>query len=218
MQAPAILFQTPLFCGFSQEELTSILGCLRARKVTYQKDECLMLQGSKPQHIGILLEGTATIRQEDSNGRTAIISELLPGDSFGEAFVYAQVSALPISVWAHSPVQVLYLDYRKMISTCASACAFHSKLIANMLAVMAQKLILMNTKMQIMQKTSIREKLLALFEFYAGQEGRRTFTLPLNRNGLAEYLSVNRSAMSRELSRMQQEGLLSAKGNTITLL
>lgn len=218
MQAPAILFQTPLFKGFAQQELAAILGCLKARKVTYQKDECLMLQGSRPEYIGILLEGTATIQQEDSNGKNAILSELLPGDSFGEAFVYAQVPSLPISIWAHSEVQVLYLDYHKMISTCVSACEFHTKLIANMLGVMAQKLILMNAKMQIIQKTSIREKLLALFEFYAAQEGSRTFALPFNRNGLAEYLSVNRSAMSRELSALQQEGIVAAKGSQITLL
>lgn len=218
MQAPTILYTTPLFKGFTPQELISILGCLGAHTVAYQKEECLMLQGSKPEKIGILLEGTATIQQEDLSGKNAILSELAPGDSFGEAFVYAQTPSLPVSVWAHTRLKVLYLDYHKMISPCASACAFHTKLIANMLGVMAQKLIFMNAKMQIMQKTSIGEKLLALFELYSEQQGRRRVQLPFNRNGLAEYLSVNRSAMSRELSRLQQQGLISAEGNHITLL
>lgn len=214
---PALL-TCSLFSSISSEELSAILACLNARQQDYRKGDCLVLQGSRLAQIGVLLEGTASIQQESYDGRIFTLSELEPGDSFGEAYVYANTQHLPVSVWATSAAKVVYLDFSKMITPCAAGCAFHTRLISNMLGLMAQKLISLNMKIQIMQKATTQEKLMALFEFYASQAQSNCFELPFSRNGLAEYLSVNRSAMSRELSRLQKAGILALNGRTVTLL
>lgn len=202
-----------LFSEFQEQEIQAILKCLGAYTRTYQKEEAVWLAGDQIREVGIVLAGTVRIQREDFDGNLVIVEELGPGDMFGEAFVCAAIPFVPINVWTKTKAEIIFLDYSRIIATCSSACSFHTKLIKNMLKIFADKLIRLNQKNSILQKNSIREKLMAYFESCTAQAGERTFVIPFSRSALAEYLGVNRSAMSRELGNMKKDGLIDFDGN-----
>lgn len=217
MKYLSVLLQNRLFRDFSTEEAEQILACLQPRYQECEKGECLLLAGSKLSSVGIVLTGSLSIQRQDADGRVVLVDELSPADSFGEAFVCAGVKAWPVSLWALQKTRVIFLDYTRMLTLCPSACSYHTKLLGNLLAELAQKLIGLNQKLDIVQKSTIRDKLLALFGGYVVSAGANCFTLPFSREELADYLGVNRSALSRELSRMQTDGIVQVKGRQICL-
>ena len=209
----SVLKSAKLFHNFSDHEVLPMLRCLSSRVASYRKEQALFIAGDALTQVGIVLSGTLRIQKEDMNGNAVIVTKLNSGDMFGEAFVCAGLSRIPVSVWASACADVLFIDYMKIITTCPSACSFHSKLLGNMLGIMAQKLILLTQKMDIVQKKSIRDKLTAYFETCVNENESRRFSIPFNRRELAEYIGVNRSAMSRELGKMQDEGLITFSGD-----
>ncbi len=213
-----VLQKTTLFEGLNRDEILAVLQCSSARMASYQKEECVFMQGDPLSQVGIVVSGKARIQREDFHGNTIILTGLEAGDLFGEAFVCAGIPKVSVSLWAVTPLEVVFVDYQKAISPCSSSCPFHQKLVANMLKLMAQRLLMLNEKIDIIQKTTIRAKLMAFFELRMRQEGGRHFTVPFNRNELAEYIGVNRSAMSRELWNMKADGLIDFAKNQFTVL
>ena len=213
-----VLQKVNLFQGLSNAEILSVLKCLGTRVTGYPKDGAVMLAGDAPERVGIVLGGRVRIQREDMDGNLAVIDEIAPGGMFGEAFACAGVARIPVSVWATEETEILFLNYAKIIAVCPSACNFHARLIRNMLRGIAGKLIALNQKLDIVQKNTIREKLAAYFESCVQKSDTRRFTIPFDRNTLAEYLGVNRSAVSRELGKMRDEGLLTFRKNDFTLL
>lgn len=213
-----IFKKTALFEDFTSKEILSMLNCLDAKIVNCKKNMPLILAGNDIKQIGIILSGRLRIQKEDVHGNIIVIDELTDGETFGEAFVCAGISQIPITVWAVAASEIAFVDYAKIIRTCHSACSFHTKLIQNMLKTIAEKLIIMNQKMSIIQKNTIREKLMAYFEICIEKNGLRQFTVPFNRSALAEYIGVNRSAMSRELSKMQSDGIIEFSGSKFHIL
>lgn len=155
--------------------------------------------------------------REDIFGNRAILTALMPGQLFGETFACAGVEILPVSVIAVSDCKILLLDYRRIITTCPTACVFHSRLIENMLKILAGKNLVLNQKIEALSARTTREKLLAYLVAQAGVAGSRRFTIPSTRQELADYLSVDRSAMSREMGIMQKEGMIRFKKNCFEL-
>lgn len=202
-----------LFRGFDTDEISAMLECLAATPVFYRKNQYIILQGAKVLQVGIVIEGKAKIQKEDINGDVVTLSELCAGDTFCEDVVCAKILQSSISVWAVTQVTAVFLDYNKIISVCPKACSFHRRLITNMFEMIANKLILADQKIDILKKSTIRSKLLAFFEIFIEKTGSKHFTIPLNRNDLAEYIGANRSAMSRELCNMRDEGLIEFSGN-----
>lgn len=213
-----VLMNCPLFAGCGEDEITSMLQCLSGKKKTCEKKEFLFSAGDTKYEMGVLLQGQVDILQEDFWGNQGILTRLAPGDIFAESFVLARVSQLPVSIMATERSHVLLLDYGRIVHSCSNACAFHERLIDNLLAIVARKNITLTRKLEHVTKRTIREKLLAFFSSRAKEEGGSNFSIPYDRQGLADYLGVDRSALSRELSNMQREGLLSYQGNRFTLL
>ena len=165
-----------------------------------------------------MLTGNVHVIQEDFWGNRTILANIEPGELFGEAFSCAGLDKLPVSVLAVQDSEVLMIDYRKIITTCSSSCVFHTALIHNMLRILADKNVMLTQKMELLTKNTTREKLLAYLSLQAQQAGSTKFNIPFNRQGLADYLSVDRSAMSAELSKMQKDGVLVYKKNRFELL
>ncbi|NLZ38191.1 MAG: Crp/Fnr family transcriptional regulator [Firmicutes bacterium] len=213
---PAIK-KSPLFYGIDENELLSMLACLSAIRKSYDKNEYIYRAGEAVTTVGIVCCGSVQVIKEDFWGNRAIISQLTTGDSFGEAFSCAQVGLISVSVVAAEQAEVLLLDYKKIITTCSSNCTFHSHLIQNMLKILANKNIELTQKVEHMSKRTTREKLLSYLSAEAMKRGSNVFEIPFNRQELADYLSVDRSAMCNELSKLRAEGLLSYKRNHFEL-
>lgn len=202
------LLACPLFADIAPEELTAMLACLSVHERTYPRHSTLYHAGTEAFQIGVVLTGSVDIVQEDFWGNQGILARLAPGDIFAESFVLAQARALPVSVVAAQESDVLLLDYGRILHTCTNACAFHERLIANLLAVVARKNIVLTQKIEHVTKRTTREKLLSYLSEQARRAGSDRFSIPYDRQALANYLAVDRSAMSSELSRMRKEGLL----------
>ena len=206
----------PLFAGIASSDFEGMLGCLSAQRQQYAAGDVILFSGDPVSFVGILLSGSAKIIKEDQQGNNTILAEVDAPGLFGEVFVCAGVSHSPVTVLAATGCDLLRIDYRRIITTCSAACPFHARLIENMLRLIANKSLLLNQKIEILSKRTTREKLLAFFDLHRGTA--RTFTIPYNREELAQYLCVDRSAMSSELGRMQREGLIRFEKNTFELL
>jgi len=206
----------PLFDGIAFSDFENMLSCLSAKTVRYKKGGVILLSGDAVNFVGMILSGSVQIIKEDPDGRVAILTELSISDIFGEVFACAGISHSPVTIQASEDSEILFIDYNKIITSCSSACPFHARLIENMLKLIAVKNLLLNQKIEILSKRTTKEKLLCYFDLQRG--AARKFNIPFNREELARYLCVDRSAMSNELCKMRDEGLIRFIKNTFEIL
>lgn len=217
MNAMAIK-KCPLFAGIEDDQLESLLYCLTASKRVYTKDEFIFRADNKAVSVGIVISGGVRVIQEDFWGNRAILAHIGPGGLFGEAFSCAGTDRLPVSVVASEKSEVMMVDYRKIVTACTSACVFHTRLVMNMLRILAEKNIMLTRKIEHLSLRTIRERLLSFLSVQAVQAKSDVVEIPFNRQELADYLCVDRSALSRELGLMQNEGILRYDKNRFELL
>ena len=212
------LQRNELFNNFNLKDLESILNCLSARVNYHKKKDMIIQQGDHVHFVGIVLAGGIQIIKEDIEGNINILSHLGINDIFAETFAYADIYECPVSVQATENCEIMFIDCKRIIKTCNNACDFHWKLIENMLSLIARKNIMLNQKMEILSKRNTREKLLAFFNTQIQLNHSKSFSIPYNREGLAFYLCADRSALSRELCNMRDEGLLKFNKNEFEIL
>ena len=213
-----VLMASPLFGGIDREDLQSLLGCLQAQLLTAQKGEPVFLEGEPAGFVGIVLEGSVQVVRDDYYGDRSVIAVAETGDIFAEAFACAEIDRMPVSGFARQNSKVLMLSCRKMLTVCSNACRFHNRLVKNLLQVVAQKSLELTQKIRFMSEKTTRQKLMAYLSDQAKRAGSRDFSIPLDRQALADYLGVERSAMSAELSKLRTDGVLETKGSRFTLL
>lgn len=197
----------PLFAGISEEGVDQVLACLSARPRHFDKQAMLLRAGDAPV-MGVVLAGSVHILQEDFWGNRSLLGRAGPGDLFAEAFACAGVLRLPVSVEACEPTDVLLLDAGRLSAVCPAACPHHVQMIRNLLRLMAEKNVGLARKVEHMARRTTRDKLLSYLSAEARRNGGSAFSIPFNRQQLADYLAVDRSAMCSELSRLRDEGLL----------
>jgi CRP-like cAMP-binding protein len=212
-----ILKNSLLFNGISENELPSILNCLSAYKKEYSKNQFILHKGESVSSIGMVLKGNVHIIKEDYWGNRNIISIVLPGQLFAETYACIQQSILQVSVLSAEPTEILFLDIKRILTTCPSACDYHIRLIKNLMAILAQKNLLLNDKVTHMAERTTRKKLLSYLSSQSIKANKPSFLIPYNRQQLADYLSIDRSAMSAELCKMRDEGLIKFDKNHFTL-
>lgn len=212
------LTQTSLFSGISQADLSALLSCLAAVERRYSNGAVILAEGEPTQWMGLVMEGRAIISCADVWGKSSILGFAEPGAVFGEAYACVPGEALLISVCAAEETRVLFLNVGKLLTVCGNACPFHARLIRNLLSISAGKNLQLSRRIFHTTPKSIRGRLLSYFSECAKKSGSLTFTLPFNRQQLADYLGVDRSAMSSELSKMQRDGLIQVQGGTITMV
>lgn len=209
--------KTPLFEHIKGEDMESVLGCLGAEEKTYVRGEYVYTTGDVVHRVGIVLSGSVTIIKEDFWGNRAVMGKMGAGDMFGEVFACAEIPILPVSAVTAEDSRILFIDYGRILRVCSSVCEFHTVLIGNMLKILAEKNLMLTAKIEHMAKPTTREKLLSYLSAQAAKERSNCFEIPFNRQELADYLSVDRSAMSNELSKLRGEGILDFQKNKFVL-
>ena len=199
------------------EELSSMLGCLRGVIKTYKKDELVLSEGIEIKKFGLLIEGKLQIVQYDYLGNKSILSIIEPNQIFGEAYAY--VNKLPsMNVEALVDSTVLFLDSDKLSAPCENCCTFHKQLVKNLLYIISNKNVNLTQKIECMSKRTTKEKLLTFLSLESIKQNSKEFTISLDRQALADYLGVERSAMSAELSKLRKDGVIECEKNWFKLL
>ena len=211
------LKRTQLFSGVSEDEIRAMFGCMQARLKSYKKGECVFRQGDVPGCISVLVEGSLHVQRVDYWGNKSIITTVSVGEMFGEAYVTADSGALTNDVIAVENSVVIFFDVHRILTQCPSACRHHSMVIKNLFFAISEKNRKLVQKLGHMSKRSTREKLISYLSEEAKRHNSGSFSIPFNRQQLADYLSVDRSAMSNELCKMRDEGLISFDKNNFIL-
>lgn len=213
-----VIKRCPLFAQIADGELRALLHCLSAAAQSFDKGAFVFLAGDAVRHVGIVLAGAVHIVQEDVWGNRTILLHREPSGLFAEAFSCAQVKHVPVSAVAAEKSVILMIDYRRIVNTCSPACVYHARLLTNMLGILARNNIALTHKVEHISRRTTRDKLLSYLSAQALEQGGPAFAIPFNRQELAEYLAVDRSAMSAELGRMRDDGLLRFDKNRFELL
>ncbi len=211
------LCKTTLFKGISPSEMEGMLTCLTAKVSSYNNKEIVLMEGQSINSVGIVLEGKVQVIKEDFTGKRTILTEVGEGNLFAETFACVQTESLPITVISVSDCRVLWVNYRDILTTCPALCGYHNKLIENMMQILASKNILLSQKIEHIARRTTKDKILAYLSDQARQQGKTDFNIPFNRQELADYLCVDRSAMSNELCKLRNQGILDFNMNRFVL-
>ena len=222
------LAKARLFQGIGPKERQEMLRCLSPIEKRYEKGEYVFRNGQQVSAVGLVLEGGVHIQKEDYWGNRSILTEVSQGQAFGEAYACqfqeaadaptAQRPGIPVSVVATQRAVVLFLEVSRVLSLCPSACPFHARLVRNLVGILAERSLALTEKIQHLSQRRLREKLLSYLSDAALGQKEGEFTIPYNRQELADYLSVDRSALSSELCRLRREGVLECCKNRFRFL
>lgn len=213
-----VMARCPLFEGIRSEDLIAMLGCIEGRQLSVPKGQPVFREGDPATHVGMVLSGAVRMEREDYYGNRSILAHIKPSELFGETYACAGSPALPISIIADEDSQVLLMNCRRITTSCSSACAFHSRIIHNLLRLVATKNLVYDQKIQITSRRTTREKLMAYLLNEAKIQNRKTIIIPYDRQALADYLEVDRSGLSAEISKLRKEGVLESEKSRFTLL
>ncbi len=209
--------KTRLFYNIEETEHDSMMHCFNSRMKNYSAGEIICFYSDQDMGIGIVEHGTACVVHSLPNGSRTILENMEEGDIFGQLF-YFHATRENISVEATSNCTIQYIDYEHLVKRCGKACKHHSQLVSNVLQMVQEKTQRICEHLEVLSQRSTRERLLSYFEILSAQKGSSTFELPFTISNLADYLSVDRSAMSRELGKMKDEGLIQMDKRKVTLL
>lgn len=214
----SILKNTQLFSGASDEDIEAMLGCLQARLCTYKKGEYVLREGERIERLMMLVKGELHIQRDDYWGNRSIISMVGVGEMFGEAYAAPESGPLMNDVLAVEDSAVIFLDIGKLLTVCPNGCKFHAMAVKNLFFAISEKNRKLVRKFGYMSRRTTREKLIAYLSEEAKRQNSGAFSIPFNRQQLADFLSVDRSAMSNELCKLRDEGLIEFEKNRFRLL
>ena len=212
-----IVIDTKLFLDIDSSEISSLLACIGARFVNFKKDEFIIEEGEMAKEFGIILSGRARSIKWDASGRLIIITLIEKGGAIGVMLAASKKQASPVSVQVTEDAEVMMISFNQLINRCKKNCEKHEKLLRNYINVVAEKGLELHERINCLLEPTVRDKILTYLSRISKEQGSKTFTVPINRNIMAEYLNVERSALSRELSRMQKDGLIEYHGNSFKL-
>ena len=207
------LKKSVIFEGIDDDNIVNILDCLSSVYKTYEKDNYLYHIGDKIESIGLVLSGSVTVERYDLLGNRKIIAYIHPGDIFGESYACVNKEPLMVNIVASEDCEILFMNVNRVLTLCGSSCEFHNKLVSNLLNILALKNLNFTRKLEILTQKTTREKIMLYLEYEASKFGSTEFSIPFNRQQLADFLSVDRSALSSELSKMQKDGLIEFQKN-----
>ena len=213
-----ILQKSPLFFGVEKDDILPMLESLDGTLRICPKGSIVFAEGDRPTHLGVVLEGEVRNTRTENYGKRSIVAAVKASQVFGETFACAEVQSLPVDVIAAADSILLMIDVRRIISTCCNACTFHNRIIYNLMKQTAAKNLMFHRKLEITSKRTTRDKLMTYLHITAKEQGSSSFTIPYDRQELADYLEVDRSGLSAEIGKLRREGILTAEKNRFTLL
>ena len=218
MEKTEFLEKLPIFYNLQKEEILSVLNFFNYYEQSFKKNDFLFDLEKDINQIGIILSGEINIIKEDFWGNRNILNKFKTGESFGEVFAISKVSSNNIMVEASQNCDILFLDLKNFSIDNKNNSMEILKFLSNIFKISLKKNIMFTEKLEHISKKSIREKLISYLSAEAQKNKTNTFTIKFNRQELADYLFVERSALSRELSSMQKDGLINYKKNLFTLI
>ncbi len=213
-----ILRKCSLFNEINDDDLMPLLSCLNAKVERFGKKYTIIPEGKPVKHIGIVLSGAAQAVRNDYNGNRSIVSGISPAEVFCEGFACAEVSSMPVSIIASETSEIMLIDSSRITHPCPKACGFHQKLIFNLMKGLAEKNVMFHKKIEVTSQRTTRDKLMTYLMLEAKKHGSSSFQIPFNRQELADYLEVDRSGLSVEISKLKDEGVIEADRSSFTLL
>ncbi|MBQ8799540.1 MAG: Crp/Fnr family transcriptional regulator [Lachnospiraceae bacterium] len=214
----SILQTCGLFAGIDGKQLLTMLSCLGATVRGYGKNQVILSEGDKVGRIGVVLSGAVQVLRVDYYGNRSILTELQSSQMFGESFACTDIQKMPVDVVAAEQCEVLFLDAKHILHVCGNACGFHNQLIYNLMKVVATKNLMVHQKLEVISKRSTREKLMTFLMMQAKRQNSNRITVQFDRQELADYLEVDRSGLSAEISKLRKAGVLECRKNQFTLL
>lgn len=216
MEAKSI--RSPLFLGIRPEDMDAMLGCIGYHVREYKKGEIIAFEAETINHVGLVLKGSVDMIKEDVWGNRTMLLRSYAEDVFGETFACGEDSLSVVTFVAAEDSKVMFLSFCRVMHTCTHACIFHQTLIENMVRIIARKNRELMRKIEVVSKKTLREKILAYLSIQSQAQGASRFEIPLGRVEWAEYLCADRSALTRELSKMKDEGLIDYQRNWFEIL
>lgn len=212
------LSKTMLFRGIPPQDIKGMMACLHGKTRKYVKGSIIHHAGESISTIGLVLSGSVSVENDDVWGNKSILDKIGSGHIFSENYACLPGEPMMVNIVAAEATEILFMKTDCMLTVCSHACGFHNQLIRNMLTISAQKSLNLSRRILHTSSKSIRGRLLSYLSYQATQHGSREFDIPFNRQQLADYLSVDRSAMSNELSKMQKDGVIRFERNHFTIL
>ena len=214
-----LLRRCPLFERIDDEGLLKTLNCLNVQAISCEKGKVIFHQGDAPQHFGVVLSGSVHVIMSDTHGNHSVMWTIGQSELFGETYSSAGAEAFPCSFVAAEDCQVLILDHMRVITGCRNnGCLAHSCMVTNLIKSIGRKNLLLTEKISVISNRTTRSKLMAYLRERQREAGAPRFIIPYDRQMLADYLCVERSAMSAELSRMKKDGLIDFNRNEFIML
>lgn len=210
------MLQIDLFENVQNNEVLELLKCIGIKTKVFRKNAFILKAGSKIDYLAVILGGNAVMSKTDSFGKQTVIEKLKMNDIFGHNIVCCGLDKSPVDVVAENECEVLFLPFEKVVTPCEKLCPYHLQLIKNVMKMISKRNSLLNDKIDIIGQKTTRDKIMALLETY--HNGQRVFSIPYTREEMAKFLCVDRSAMSRELCRMRDEGILKFSKNHFEIL
>lgn len=211
------LCQSPLCTGMAPDEIAALWNDLRSHRRQYRRGEFIFFAGQEIRQLAVMLSGTVHLVQEDYWGNRNILAQIRSGAMFAEAFACLPHCRSTVDALAVDDVELIAIDAASILSGRTVPESVQVKAAANLLAILAERNVMLTEKIRYLSQRSTRQKLMFYLSDEAARQGSPSFVLPFNRQELADYLSVDRSAMSAELSRMKKEGLLEYEKNHFVL-
>ncbi|WP_329381892.1 Crp/Fnr family transcriptional regulator [Anaerofustis butyriciformans] len=208
-----ILLKCPLFKGVEKNQLKSMIKCLKGKIITVKKNENIFFEGELTQNFGIVLIGKIKIIRDDYYGNRSVLTILKESEMFAEVFAFAGLNTFPVSAVADKDSEIMLLNTDKVMTMCSASCHYHNLVIKNLLKEMAQKTLSLNKKIRYMSEKTTKNKLMLYLLDQAKQNNSCEFTIPFDRQALADYLGVERSAMSAEIGKLKKLGIIDTKGS-----
>ncbi len=213
-----VLKHNPLFNNITIDDIPIMLNRLHAYTKSYKKEEYIKHSGDNADFIGILLSGKIHILQDDYYGNRNITASISEGALFAEAFACADIKQLNLDIVAADNCTVMFLDSSTMLGSCNHTCKFHHTIVKNLLGIVANKNMYLNQKLRYMSRKTTSKKVMAYLYEQAKLTDSNEFTIPFNRQELADYLGVERSAMSVEISKLVKLGIIETKRSYFKIL
>lgn len=213
-----IFERTPLFFGLDKKQIEKAIALMDGRIKTYEAEEYIIMQGGPVNKMGIVIEGNLQIQRVDLFGKNSILTTLNQGEIFAETFVYAKLPESPVSVRSITKSEIMFLDFEKLLFSGGKNCIICSNINKNMLKILSTKNLILREKLDLSTLPTLRDKIMYFLSREGERQSSKYFSIEYDRNQLAEYLNVNRSALSRELSNMKKEGIIDYYKKTFKIL
>lgn len=218
MRSVTEIANSPLFKDIQADNLEAILGCIGYHIGSYKKGGIIAFEEEHIRHIGILMSGAVDMVKEDLWGNKTMLIRMRSGELFGETFACGDDTSSLVTFMVSEDAEILFIPFRRVMQTCTMACVFHHRLIENMVRIIANKSRDLMRKVEVISKRTLREKILAYLSLQSQINEHRYFEIPLGRVELAEFLCADRSALTRELAKMRDEGLIDYDKNCFRIL